>query len=1224
MSLKAGAKLLGAPYKLGALLSEDERQQTWTCSDDYGETRLLKAWGYEGDTPDDLQRALWDYELRTLYRLGSSPGADETILVIKDAGLDRSAQSFVMVLEAQPSSPAGYKTLSSVLSDRAQFPWFSNRDVSARRDLWQGLLRLADGLRLLHHQHVLHRNLGLGSVYFDPSIGISSFRLGGFEWSVRLASPANSAPPQGWSTPPELFESSASGYGPDTDWFGFGMLAARCLLNLEPHRSSAPPERHRRVLKAIERTDNKLSDLERSLLLRLLAVRPEERLSRGHEVRTALQNLIVALGRGPDPDQETRPLVVVINPAANDRLLESALEGGFLPDPNDPRASFNPKNPHHTAGLTHFVQEDLQQSQIYAVPDRPHRILVGGRLQLLLVPFAENADDGEAREPTWDLAFCPTLTELRWSQGGSSCIRLPEGIIAVRTKRQVLQDATIRAKAQPWSRFLPTIDRARKLRVDLARFHDFIRCTNQLELLIRDAEIFAYEVTEKDNSDPGQERITVREIVRERRVPDFCKVDGGMLEFVDRERESNKPDSNLWLLVPPGGDSLGLRLAKTDCWEVRSTNADANTIELVRPKLGGKRLPAPDKGYLRAFGMFGQLTLIRRRKDAIDRLGTHSFLLRSLCGPGQVYMDSGPVPLAVPIDRNKVDSGKQSVVRDILAVRPIYALQGPPGTGKTTLVAHLLRQILEDDPVAQVLITAQAHGAVDVLRQKVEDVFAGVTETRKPLAVRLERRTDDSLLREGSVEHVALGSLLSARERLEETNHRTPLQEEWLRTAVEMINGLRTGSREGPGPDYCEVVRRGANLTYSTTSDAGLAALAEITQLFDWAILEEAGKAHGFDVALPLQAGHRWLLIGDHKQLPPYRFKDYRDSLSHLDEAVAALERLPDKGGGLLDRDWISRWRDLPPDDREDFIDYCKHWLTVFQRVFEHCKTASGSDRLTEGRPLLDELAAPAGGPGAAAGMLQLQYRMHPKIAELISESFYDSKLSTSPDVIEKVQHPFTSPLGIAGRAIVWLDLPWAKRDHDYREIGPLDGRPRYTNPREAELIASFVASLRGASPDADLELVVLSPYYQQVNLLNGRFGKMALPPGVILKKNLRVLKATTEGVVPGRLAYTVDSFQGNEADIVVVSLVRNNERAPATGLGFLVDAARANVLLSRAERLLVLVGSWEFFQHQLSTTYLGDKHETLWHWKKAMDLLGEWATQGHVLRLGAQMAEEA
>lgn len=52
-------------------------------------------------------------------------------------------------------------------------------------------------------------------------------------------------------------------------------------------------------------------------------------------------------------------------------------------------------------------------------------------------------------------------------------------------------------------------------------------------------------------------------------------------------------------------------------------------------------------------------------------------------------------------------------------MRPKYALQGPPGTGKSTLVAHLLRQILEDDPMAQILVTAKDHAAVDVLLEKV-------------------------------------------------------------------------------------------------------------------------------------------------------------------------------------------------------------------------------------------------------------------------------------------------------------------------------------------------------------------------------------------------------------------------------------------------------------------------------------------------------------------------
>jgi hypothetical protein len=54
------------------------------------------------------------------------------------------------------------------------------------------------------------------------------------------------------------------------------------------------------------------------------------------------------------------------------------------------------------------------------------------------------------------------------------------------------------------------------------------------------------------------------------------------------------------------------------------------------------------------------------------------------------------------LDPKKLDESKRAVIKDILRVRPIYALQVLPGTGKTTKVAWLLRQILGEDPVAQI------------------------------------------------------------------------------------------------------------------------------------------------------------------------------------------------------------------------------------------------------------------------------------------------------------------------------------------------------------------------------------------------------------------------------------------------------------------------------------------------------------------------------------------
>jgi hypothetical protein len=63
------------------------------------------------------------------------------------------------------------------------------------------------------------------------------------------------------------------------------------------------------------------------------------------------------------------------------------------------------------------------------------------------------------------------------------------------------------------------------------------------------------------------------------------------------------------------------------------------------------------------------------------------------------------------------------------------------------------------------------------------------------------------------------------------------------------------------------------------------------------------------------------------------------------------------------------------------------------------------------------------------------------------------------------------------------------------------------------------------------------------------------------------------------RLGATVDEFQGGEADIVIVSLVRNNALVPWASVGFLKEANRMDVLLSRARHKLIIVGSWRFWE---------------------------------------------
>lgn len=116
------------------------------------------------------------------------------------------------------------------------------------------------------------------------------------------------------------------------------------------------------------------------------------------------------------------------------------------------------------------------------------------------------------------------------------------------------------------------------------------------------------------------------------------------------------------------------------------------------------------------------------------------------------------------------------------------------------------------------------------------------------------------------------------------------------------------------------------------------------------------------------------------------------------------------------------------------------------------------------------------------------------------------------------------------------------------------------------------LASLRAkASCEDKPSLVVLTPYNEQARRLARRIG-------VEMKGRLAHLK---DFALHDPVVHTIDSFQGDEADVVVASLVRNNPRGWYKGLGILGDSRRMNVLLSRARWTTVLVGSLDFLRRR-------------------------------------------
>lgn len=1211
MKFKPNHSLLNGRYALFSPLDNEQADsETWLALSTDDTPLVARLWPYSSAKPSKLLRALWDAELRTQYRVSSTPGADGKILLLKDAGLDEEAKCFTMLLEAQDLSE--YTLLSDFFSYRDSEGWPNLTRTEERVEIWRAFRRIAEGLIILHNQNIIHRNVRPKFLYLDRHVGIPSLTLGGFEWSIRVGVPSGAAPPDTWCTAPEVNGLEATGYSQEADWFSFGMTLARTLTDIENYSENEPTIRRKNSIKRIaSRSNAELSLLEKECIFQLIENDPEVRLTNQFEILNFIDEIIQTLEINRFSSEEKDNLILSVNFKTITGSANALRNMGYIPNKSDPDESFNPNSEIHKSSILDFMRKEFSAEdgkiKVYSTR-QPHLFVCETRnLTARLTPI--NIFDRQRGSHTSSLnALHVTPTD-----------RMPitGDWVEVDGKRVTVLDsksaanAIRRGRGDSWQNKLPKFDRTKLTDYDLIKYHTFIRAINQIEILMKDAEISAYCVESKDTSNPTKHTIVISERPRERQPLDIFQRDGTLAENVQETVASGKPHSNEFILSIEDSLRLDREENNQNVWVVDNVDTDKNLVFLSKTLPEGRRfgessdIEVPEEGYIREWGLEAQLHDVQRRINAISRLKSHSFLLRAISGTGQVFFDTGVNELRCEIDESQVDGAKQSAIVDILRTRPIYCLEGPPGTGKTTLVAHLLRQIFEEDPVAQVLITSKSHDAVDVLKKKVDKgIFPSEGENQSPLSIRLMGRSaaKDITARSGSADYEAEKVLNSAIETIEAQDLPTERSLEWLINARKIVSDRDAGFTKNFN-DFSETVRNAAGITYSTTSSGDLAALANTSRSFDWAIVEEAGKVYPFDIALPLQLGHRWLLIGDNKQLPPFRYTDFYQAVQRLDEVADALGDL--KGSyGLIDREWLDEWSSLDESERQSFCEYSLARLFAFKHFFDLCSQATGQEKVTRGEPI-----------GAASGELNIQHRMHPTIGNLISRVFYDGELEhhtqelvpTNNDCsssksecwipISRVKHGIDIP-ELSDSAIVWLNLDWALKNPGNHDVGPIQKKPKFTNPAEIDAIFHFLRKMK-ASRDRvrELEIAAISPYVQQVNLLNEKFRQSADLDWV------RLLPQTNKGVVSSNVfAHTVDSFQGNQADVVFVSLVRNNKRTDPTGMGFLVDPARLNVLLSRPKQLLILCGSFEFFFQ--ATRSVDSRIQDGWYWKQVLHQL--------------------
>jgi hypothetical protein len=204
---------------------------------------------------------------------------------------------------------------------------------------------------------------------------------------------------------------------------------------------------------------------------------------------------------------------------------------------------------------------------------------------------------------------------------------------------------------------------------------------------------------------------------------------------------------------------------------------------------------------------------------------------------------------------------------------------------------------------------------------------------------------------------------------------------------------------------------------------------------------------------------------------------------------------------------------------------------------------------------------------------------MDAAIARIVSDAFYEGTLTTEA---ARAAHGLTEALpydvvdGMVRSPIVVIDHPHISSTG--RPAPAERAGPRWHNLEEVESVIDVLCRVRPRSGTPKPTLAVLSPYAAQVAKLRARMQNLSRGP----LAHLTHFAPARAGI---DFVGTVDAFQGSEADLVVMSLVRNNARAGLGAVGFLRDPRRMNVALSRAKRQLVLVGSFAFLEEAVRGT---------------------------------------
>jgi superfamily I DNA and/or RNA helicase len=542
---------------------------------------------------------------------------------------------------------------------------------------------------------------------------------------------------------------------------------------------------------------------------------------------------------------------------------------------------------------------------------------------------------------------------------------------------------------------------------------------------------------------------------------------------------------------------------------------------------------------------------------------------------------------------------KQAIIKTLLA-KDLAIIQGPPGTGKSTAIAEIIWQHIRKDSEERILLTSETNLAVD---NAIDRIVNNHHNLVKPIRFGVEEKLEnegrqfsiETMKRwvENGVIEVDTGDVNEDEEdlpqklilqnwidnikrRIEHSELDDTTNELWVKNLSNPPKSIReafygnyvkncnvigatcssigeNNTRGNPTSffrSFCEIF---GSVNNRTNKEGKEYSIFKGELKFSTIIQDESSKATPAELSLPLIYGKKNIIIGDHRQLPPLLDKE---------SFMMSFDFLLDRTKSEEESKKIKQLK--------KFIDknFDKLEVSHFERLFQKIDIS-------------------------LKGIFNWQYRMHPDINEVIKQ-FYINDGGLECGLMKPFDLGVNDPdmTNFASRYHgIEIDGLLASNNHvvwiDTNSPELLDATSR-VNYGEVEVIQEILSKFRDSESFQQYQRFWNNPEDQQIGLISF-YGKQL--------KLLKELKNKFKDI-PIRVS-TVDRFQGMERNIIIVSMVRSNRIATdknqksdktlygdlgfqeQTELGFAKSPNRLNVALSRAKRLLIIVGNSELFRQK-------------------------------------------